>query len=52
MAEYCDVPAEPGVFRVWDEMIHNNYVLGEQYWGSEEGLAALRTILSEHPEIR
>ncbi|WP_437903926.1 hypothetical protein WME95_36325 [Sorangium sp. So ce327] len=52
MAEYCDVPAERGVFRGWDEMIHNNYVLGEQYWGSEEGLAALRTILSEHPEIR
>jgi hypothetical protein len=52
LAEYCDVPAEPGVFQVWDGIIDNNSVLGEQCWGSEEGLAALRTILGEHPEIR
>ncbi|WP_437645311.1 hypothetical protein [Sorangium sp. So ce362] len=50
--EYCGVPAETGVFRMWDGMIDNNLVVGDQYWGSDAGVDELRTILSEHPEIR
>lgn len=50
--EYCGVPAETGVFRMWDGMIDNNLVVGDQYWASDAGVAELRTILGDHPEIR
>ncbi|WP_437722178.1 hypothetical protein [Sorangium sp. So ce861] len=51
-AEYCGVPAETGVFRMWDGMIDNNLVVGEQYWASEAGVDEVRAILGGHPEIR
>lgn len=51
-AEYCSVPAETGVLRMWDGMVSNNLVLAEDYWASDAGLTELRAILSQNPEIR
>jgi hypothetical protein len=51
-AEYCGVPAETGVLRMWDGMTDNNLVEAEHYWASDAGLTELRGLLSANPELR
>ncbi|WP_437552500.1 hypothetical protein WME97_14500 [Sorangium sp. So ce367] len=51
-SEYCDVPSQTGVFRMWDGMTDTNLVEGDQYWASQAGVNDLRSILRQHPEIR
>jgi hypothetical protein len=51
-AEYCDVPAETGVLRMWDGMTDNNLVEPEHYWASDAGVTELRGLLGANPALR
>lgn len=51
-ADYCSIPPESDVFKMWDGMLDNNLVTAEQYWATNGGMDDLREILTDNPSIK
>jgi hypothetical protein len=51
-SEYCSVPSQTGVLRMWDGMTNDNLVVADDYWATDAGLTELRTVLGANPSLR
>ncbi|MBN1425992.1 hypothetical protein JXA88_15695 [Candidatus Fermentibacteria bacterium] len=49
---YCGMPNDTTALGMWDGMTSNDYVAPEDYWFSQAGMNDLRSILTNHPQIK